>query len=291
VRGTAIVVSALTRVDPENPLIPQAVRWLMAARTAAHWSTTHETALTVMALTDWALYTGELDATYGYALGVNTQTAASGAVTPENVTETIEETIPVAELVPDDVNFFNFQMTEGEGVLYYTLHLDAYLDASAVEATSRGVTVQRTYYDAACDPKTETCEPIDQIEAGQQVRVELTIIAPNDLVYVQIDDPLPAGAEGQDPNLKTTVSTAQTGFSREDYQAGFWGWWYFNRVEFRDEKVTFFSEFLPAGTYQYTYYLQTIVPGTYQVMPAVAREVYFPEVFGRTDGEIFTITE
>ena len=72
---------------------------------------------------------------------------------------------------------------------------------------------------------------------------------------------------------------------------GYWGWWYFNRVEFRDEEVAFYSEFLPAGTYRYTYFLQPVIPGDFQVIPATAREQYFPEVFGRSEGFLFTIEE
>jgi hypothetical protein len=77
----------------------------------------------------------------------------------------------------------------------------------------------------------------------------------------------------------------------EEYRFGYWGWWYFERIEYRDEKVRFLAEFLPAGTYQYTYFLQTSIPGEYQVMPATAREEFFPEVFGRSEGMVFTIVD
>ena len=55
------------------------------------------------------------------------------------------------------------------------------------------------------------------------------------------------------------------------------------------ERVVFLSDFLPAGTYQYSYTLQTTIPGRYQVIPATAREAFFPEVFGRSDGFVFEI--
>ena len=38
---------------------------------------------------------------------------------------------------------------------------------------------------------------------GELVQVRLTIIAPNDLHYVVIEDPIPAGTEGVNPNLTT----------------------------------------------------------------------------------------
>jgi hypothetical protein len=48
---------------------------------------------------------------------------------------------------------------------------------------------------------------------------------------------------------------------------------------------------LPAGTYQYSYTLQTTIPGTYQVNPATARLEFFPDVFGRSNGFLFEITD
>ncbi|MEJ2750633.1 MAG: alpha-2-macroglobulin, partial [Anaerolineae bacterium] len=293
VRGTAIVIDALARIEPDNLLAPNAVRWLMAARTAQYWSTGHETAWSIHALTDWMAATGELDANFDYQLNVNLETRSEGQFTPANITNSESLSIPLSEMIPDDVNFLDFVHGAGNGRLYYTAHLDSFISMANVSAISRGITVQRAYYDANCDPEAETCEPISQIQAGQRVRVELTIVAPNDLLYPIIEDPLPAGAEGIDPNLETSASGLGGSTQRTDtnYRWGYWGWWYFNRIEYRDEKVVFLADFLPAGTYQYTYYLQTNIPGDYQVMPTIAREAFFPEVNGRADGMLFTIFE
>ena len=292
VRGTAMVIDALTRAQPENTLLPPAVRWLMLARTAQIWSTGHETAWSIFALSDWLSASGELLADYSYQVDVNGVPQTDGQFNAANVTESKLLSIPIRTLQADETNFVDVQRGEGDGRLYYTMHLNSFINADTVQATSRGVTVQRTYYDAACDPETETCEPIDQIEAGQQVRVELTIIAPNDLLYAVIEDPIPAGAEGIDPGLNTSASSFEGGVQRTDEPVsyGYWGWWFFNRIEYRDEKVVFLADFLPAGTYQYTYFLQPIIPGDYQVMPAVGYQEFFPEVFGRSDGMLFTIT-
>jgi uncharacterized protein YfaS (alpha-2-macroglobulin family) len=293
IRGTAMVLDALARVDPENILAPNTVRWLMVARQASRWPTSHETAWSILALADWMAASGELAADYGYEFLVNGAPSLEGRFDASNVASSEETAIPVGELILDDVNFLDFRQGEGDGRLYYTAHLDSFIRAEGVEAVNRGIIVQRAYYDAACDPQKTACEPITSIPAGQQVRVELTIIAPNDLVYAVIEDPIPSGAEAIDPQLETTPGDRPAGFERVDEETlyGYWGWWYFNRVEFRDEKVAFYSEFLPAGTYRYTYFLQPVIPGEFQVIPATAREQYFPEVFGRSDGFLFTIDE
>ncbi len=61
--------------------------------------------------------------------------------------------------------------------------------------------------------------------------------------------------------------------------------------ELHDDRVFIFVDALSPGVYEYKYYLRALVPGEFQHMPAKAEELYFPEIFGRTDGGIFTVKE
>ncbi|HEY1409550.1 MAG TPA: hypothetical protein VF434_11435, partial [Promineifilum sp.] len=293
IRGTAMVIDALSQLQPDSPLLPPAVRWLMVGRQAETWTTLHTTAWSVAALSDWMVASGELEPDFAYDLLVNLGSRASGAFTPDDVTASEEVEIPLNELLAGDTNFFDFQRGEGNGRLYYTMRLDSAIGMEFLDPVSKGFTVERRYFDASCDPESESCEPIDDIAVDETVRVELTIVVPNDRIFVMVEDPIPAGTDPIDPNLLTSESGRQGTIvpAEGDFGHGFWGWWYFDHVQYRDEKVVFLSQFLPAGTYQYTYFLQPTIPGTYQVMPATAREEYFPEVFGRSEGSVFTVTE
>ncbi|UCG25010.1 MAG: alpha-2-macroglobulin, partial [Chloroflexota bacterium] len=293
IRGTAMVLETLTRLDPNGPLAPNAVRWLMVARRAGHWPTGHDTAWSIMALADWMAVSGELEADYDYQVDVNADRLANGGFDSDNVTDNEELSVPVSQLLPDEVNYLAFQRSEGPGRLYYTAYLDSFINAENLEPLARGFSVERTYYDASCDPSETVCQPIDELKAGQEVRVELTIVVHNDGVYVVVADPIPAGAEAVDPGLAISDPGQGGRIERADesFRHGFWGWWHFNNIEYRDDSVVFTSEFLPAGTYQYSYTLQTAIPGTYQVIPATARLEFFPDVFGRSGGSLFEITE
>ena len=126
--------------------------------------------------------------------------------------------------------------------------------------------------------------------AGQDIEVKVTLIAPNDLYYVVLEDPLPGGAEAVDTSLLTTSVVGEPPqLSPSDPLYYGWGWWWFSNTDLRDEKVVLFATYLPKGTYEYTYTMHASLPGTYQVIPTQAREMYFPEVFGRGDGVVFTI--
>ena len=57
----------------------------------------------------------------------------------------------------------------------------------------------------------------------------------------------------------------------------------------RDIRVVLFATYLPRGVHEYTYFLQATAASDYQVMPAKAYEMYFPEDWGRTDGGTFAV--
>jgi uncharacterized protein YfaS (alpha-2-macroglobulin family) len=111
------------------------------------------------------------------------------------------------------------------------------------------------------------------------------------LHYVTIEDAFPAGAEAVDPNLRTSESIGtRPRVDRYNPRRSGWGWWWFTNIEFRDEKAVFQADYLPKGTYEYIYTIRPSVEGTFNVIPPIAQEVYFPEVYGRGDGIAFTIT-
>ena len=56
-----------------------------------------------------------------------------------------------------------------------------------------------------------------------------------------------------------------------------------------DEYVSWNAEYLPAGTYELVYTLVVLQPGEFQVIPAQANQVYFPEVQGTSAGEVFEV--
>ncbi|MCZ7546227.1 MAG: hypothetical protein M5R40_23095 [Anaerolineae bacterium] len=119
----------------------------------------------------------------------------------------------------------------------------------------------------------------------------LTIIAPNDLYYVVVEDPIPAGVEAVDTSLLTTTQVGERPtLSRTDPLREGWGWWWFSHTELRDEKVVLSASWLPAGTYEYHYQVRAGLPGTYRVMPPTGYEFYFPEVYGRGAGSLFTVS-
>ena len=293
-RSTAVILKALTQLNPESDLIPNVVRWLMVARQDGIWETTYETAWALIALTDWMRVTGELEGNYAYGLWLNEELLDQGQVTPANVETTVQRQITVSELLEAESNRLIIDRGPGEGRLYYTAHLRTFLPVEEIEPLNRGIIVSRQYSDPACTEGVE-CSALDEVEVGDVVQVRLTIIAPHDLTYVAVEDPLPAGGEAIDPSLATTSLTTggPTLYRQTENEAvgEFYRWWWnwYSRSEMRDDRVVLFADHLPAGTYEYTYTFRATRPGAYHVIPTTAREFYFPEVFGRGAGQMMRI--
>ncbi|WP_162909504.1 Ig-like domain-containing protein [Aggregatilinea lenta] len=288
-RTTALGLMAMVQIDPENQMIPNVVRWLMVARDADHWETTQETAWSVMALTEWMVVSGELhpDYTFGVSLNGDSLPLGDDTATSDNVKDTETLRVEVADLLQDQANAVTISRSAGEGNLYYTAHLTAYLPVPEVEALDRGIILVRKY-SLVGDPDAA---PIESAAVGEAVQVSLTIIAPSDLHYVVIEDPIPAGADAVDTQLNTTSTVGtQPELNRARPLSQGWGWWWFSNIEMRDEKVVLYATYLPRGTYQFNYVIQPGMAGVYNVIPATGQEFYFPEVYGRTAGTVFTIT-
>ncbi|MBN2148880.1 MAG: Ig-like domain-containing protein [Anaerolineales bacterium] len=284
-RTTAIVLSVVSELDAENPLNANAVRWLMVNRTDGHWWTTQETAWSLMALTNWMVASGELQADYEYGVALNGEQLGGGEANAETLRETTELRIDIADLLADEANRLAIARSDGTGNLYYTAHLKVYLPVKDVQALDQGIIISRAYY-TLDDLNT----PVSLANQGDLLMARLTVIAPHDLHYVVIDDPLPAGLEAVDQSLLTSPQSVDPTALQWDalgYQG--WGWWYFDHVEMQDEKLTLSANYLPAGAYVYTYLVRASTLGAFQVIPPTAEEFYFPEVYGRGDGMIFEV--
>ena len=295
-RSTAMVISAIAKFDSDNPLGSQAVRWLMSVRKEGRWESTYETVWSLLGLVDWMAATGELKADYSYTVRLNDEALKQGVIDQTNLDEQVKLQVEIADLFLDTANALTFERSAagdqtGDGRLYYSAHLNYYLPIEDLVPLDRGIVVSREYrlYD---DPEAS----ISEAKVGDVIQVRLTIIAPSDLHYLILEDPLPAGCEAVDTSLEITSITMESpSLERTDKAQGPWwkwwwyGWWSPTHTELRDEKVALFATYLARGTYQYSYLMRASLPGQFNVIPTTAYEMYFPEVYGRSAGESFTI--
>lgn len=285
-RTTAILLSTLSDLNPTNPLNANAVRWLMSNRSNGHWLGTQETAWTLMALTNWMVASGELSADYKYAVALNGKRMGGGIADKETLRQSLELQVDVAELLTDQANRLAFAKDSGPGNLYYTAHLNVWLPVEKIRPLDQGIIITRSYYHL-----DDLKKPVFEAAQGDLLLARLTIIVPASVHYLVVDDPLPAGLEAVDQSLLTSPQNYEVPqeYSYTDVFWKGWGWWYFDRTQYRDERVILSASYLPAGTYVFTYMVRASTVGVFHTIPPTAREFYFPEVFGRGAGALFTV--
>ncbi len=282
-RTTAIVLNAFVQIDPQNPINANAVRWLMAHRDGGHWYSTQETTWSLIALTNWLVASKEYETDYKYAIGLNGNLLQQGQANKDNITDTVNLQVQLKDLLREQANALVFTRGRGTGNLYYTAYLSTSLPVESIQPLDQGMSLSREYFTLKDSKK-----PITEIARGELVKVRLTVVVPEAVHYIVIDDPLPGGMEAIDSTLATDTAVPSS-YTVQDYNERGWGWWYFTHTELRDEKVVLSADYLPAGTYVYTYLTRASTAGTFKVIPPTASEFYFPDVGGRGAGSVFVV--
>ena len=288
IRSTALVLNALIKLKPDSELLPNIVRYLVSARTGrGYWESRQDGIWSVIALTNWMLLSGELDPDYLYSVALNGDEILRDAALPGAALEAQSMAIAVGALSAGETNLISFARGAGDGALYYSAHLDLRRPVDQVEAVNRGIEISRAYTRLGGN----AADAIDAAAIGETIQVRLRLVAPDSLRYVVIEDFFPAGAEAINPELAISPQLGtMPGAERVDLRESGWGWWYFDHIEFRDEKAVIYASHLPPGVYEYVYTIRPSVAGQFNVMPPAAKQLYFPEVYGRGEGMLFTIS-
>lgn len=289
-RTTAIVLNAMVRVNPDHPLIPNVTRYLLTSRKDGHWDTTQSTAFALLAFDEYLRATGELQASFEAGINVNGERVLNWRVGKDAVLQRQEVRLALDELKRGEENPVQIGLS-GNGRLYYDLLLSYLFTGDRIEPAEEGIGVQRSVRPVG---KKESLTS-ETLKVGETYAITLTLSVPQERHYVAVESPIPAGMEIIDLSLETSqqqllsgADDAGTSWSRDYWERGLWA---FGHREVRDDRYFLFAETLPAGVYQYTYLARATTPGTFRRRPTRAFEMYFPEVFGQTDGTLVTIGE
>lgn len=180
---------------------------------------------------------------------------------------------------------------QGTGRLYYDLLLSYLFTGDHIDPAEEGIGIQRTIR-ALGSKQNLTSETL---RVGDTYAITLTVTVPEERHAVAVESPVPAGMEVIDVSLQTSQQDllSQLDDSTHQWDRSYWerGLWVFNHTEVRDDEQFLFADTMPAGVYQYTFLARATTPGTFKRRPTRAFEMYFPEVFGQTDGGLVTIAE
>jgi uncharacterized protein YfaS (alpha-2-macroglobulin family) len=292
-RADAVLLEALIGDQPKSDLIPKLVLGLLGHRHAGRWENTQENAFVLLALDRYFATYEKTTPDFVARTWLGARYAGEQAFRGRT-TERAHLEIPMRALVaagPVDLTLAK----EGPGRLYYRIGMQYAPTSLKLEAADHGFAVERRYegVDRADDVRKDALGTW-HIKAGARVRSRLTMVATSRRYHVALVDPLPAGLEAVNPSLHVTGSSP---LGPDDTVTvlgapglggprlgGAWWWWnrpWFEHQNLRDERAEAFASLLFEGAYTYSYVARATTPGTFEVPPPKAEEMYHPETFGR----------
>ncbi|HVT45659.1 MAG TPA: alpha-2-macroglobulin family protein [Thermoanaerobaculia bacterium] len=315
VESTAISLRALAAIDPKHRLIEPSMNWLVKNRRGSQWSNTRDTAMAILALTDYLKASGELGDEVEYEVAVNGQRIATKRVAKSEMISAPSRFAIPSSAVRDGVNLVTVKKTRGGGSLYVAAETRFFSLEEPVRAAGSEIFLKREYERLVGRPtllKGYVYDKVpmrdgESIRSGERLEVVVTVEVKNDYEYLLLEDLKPAGleavelvsgtplharklksyiveekhganakAKGLPPTVVPPASDATA--TRSVYQ------------ELRDRKVALFIDRLEQGVWEIRYTLRAEVPGTFHALPLIGGAMYVPEIRGNSD-EIRIVVE
>ncbi|HUG10634.1 MAG TPA: MG2 domain-containing protein, partial [Opitutaceae bacterium] len=207
VECTALTLLALEAHDGKHPLIEPAANWLALNRRSARWSNTRDTALAVLALSKVVANGPSLDSSASIEIASNKSAPSRLAITREALlADELSVTLPAKALKPGE-NSIRIRLLSGEGPVYALALASSWAQNESAEPSGHLVEAGRGFDRRVPVPMVSgtmrfTSESIASggtVNAGEEVIAVITLTVPNELEYLAVEVPKPAGCEPLNP--------------------------------------------------------------------------------------------
>lgn len=314
IKDTALLLEAWTVAKKDHPLADKVLRYLMRSRSKdGSWGSTANSLAVLRAFSGYSGWKREVDSHFTLSILLDGQLAQSFTF-DRSTNETVQKwELPVSRIGQGKLHTLQFSkenLNPLPNTFYYDVSLTYFLPITSIGARDEGFSVRRSFY--RFDDK-EGATPVNDAKVGEVMRGKIVLTAPKERRLVAVESFIPAGVElvnfklsTEDQSLRESEHNdkamgvksgrlfAGAGASEElpDDAYGIpvrHEKLFVDAAESHDDRLFLFREQLSAGVYEYEFFVRALVPGTFQVLPTVASEMYFPENFGRTAGTEFII--
>ncbi|MDH3590246.1 MAG: hypothetical protein OER88_00090, partial [Planctomycetota bacterium] len=282
VDATALALQAFLRVDPKHELVDHVVAWLALNRQGRYWVSTRQTALVVLAMSEYLAQSGDLmDPDMTILIRLNGELLLEKRVTKDNWYDFDGNVKVEGDRLKPGKNVLVLEK-QGSGKPVYATYFRRFREAETFTASKGGVTIQREYHLVRSKGigKGTEFSPLAsgaEVKSGDEIQVTLTVRSDQPRRYLIVEDPLPAGCE---PVREPTPR----------WYGRAWSYWYAHK-EFRDEKVDIAVTYIGAGEQKVTYRMRAETPGRFRVLPSLVWNMYQPEEGANSNGRALTIVD
>ncbi|MDF9826490.1 uncharacterized protein YfaS (alpha-2-macroglobulin family) [Ereboglobus sp. PH5-10] len=306
VESTALMLIALLRIDAAHPHVEPAVNWLVLNRRGTAWENTRATAFALIALNQY------MKQRAGESAGAQMEILINGntwrTITLDLAALLAGETceLPIdAPLLRENDNAITLRRLSGSSPVYAVALATAWARGDSLKPASHLVAVSRDFTRQKVTRTVTGAVRIDPMpmsgsenaaQAGEQVVARVKLDVPNDLEYVMIAVPKPAGCEpinarsGWDARLvrvdgkKDPIADEFDDDDDDDFDdesARVRG----HRIyrEEHDDHSAFFLDHVEAGEWEIRFTMRAITPGDFRALPVKVEAMYVPEIRANSD--------
>jgi hypothetical protein len=252
-REAAVMLMVLLDADPDSAQIPALAERLRKSVRLGRWGSTQENSFALMALGRYARLVGNAGDVRGTATLPDGSTRAFGS----------REGLTLTGLKPGESVLLR---AEGRGRLWAFWSAEGVPADGKVKEEDVGLAVRRTIRDGRGQPVAA-----DKLVQGRLYRIELAVESAQPLENVVVTDPLPAGLEIENPDLR---GSAAAGADAEAPDAS----WRVRHVERRDDRLLLFGD-VQGGRGRYSYVVRAVTCGRFALPAAEAACMYDPGVY------------
>jgi uncharacterized protein YfaS (alpha-2-macroglobulin family) len=283
--ANAYYLKLLAATEPKSEKASRLVKYLLNNRKhATYWNSTRDTALCLEAMADYIRASGEDKPEMTVEVLVDGKPVKTEKINRQNIFTFDNKFVLEGKNITGGAHKIEIRKT-GTGPLYCNAYLSYFSLEDYIKQAGLEIKVDRKYFKLkeidkqvkvagargeALSQKVEKYRreeiaDLATLKSGDLVEVELTIQSKNDYEYLLFEDMKPAGFE---------PCEVRSGYNGNELGA---------YVEFRDDKVCFFTRTLARGTHSVSYRMKAEIPGKFSALPAKASAMYAPELKANSD--------
>ncbi|MCQ2585246.1 MAG: MG2 domain-containing protein [Treponema sp.] len=289
----ALALQFFVQMDKDDEMVTRLIWSLMQNQKAGYWQSTATTSkvleafYTVIKKSDLDNLNQTSKAKIG---GKELVSGMFKGPAAKPVTVTVPFTDPrLSSLDKDKLQSLDFEK-EGNGSLYYTASLKYAIPYENQNARDEGLGLSYVLTDIITGEEIKPAAGSTRIEleSGRIYSVKVKLSTSRDRQFIAMRAPIPSGAEILDSTFVTSPEESYSGTSYDNDNHYDWGHWMSNQAIY-DNEIQFFWDRFRKGSTTAEFKFRAVRRGVFPVPPVTAECMYEPEVFGRTNGLLYTI--
>jgi len=285
IEANAYYLKLLSLTDPEGEKASRLAKYVINNRRyGTYWKSTRDTAIAIEALATYMKASRQDAPEMTVELYYDGQKQKEVNINADNLFSFDNRLVLTGRAITDGKHKVELKR-KGSGRLYYNAYMTNFTREDFITNAGLEIKVGRKFYKLTRDDKQQYVagsrgQAVQQrvekykreelksgttIEAGDLIEVELEIDSKNDYEYLIFDDMKVAGFE---------PVALRSGYNSNSMGA---------YMELRDERVTFFTQWLARGKHSVSYRLRAEFPGKFSALPAKGKGMYAPELIANSD--------